>query len=85
MHELSVTKALTDMIVRSATENRAEKVNFVDVVMGKQCGYEPECIEMYFEILSEGTLAEKAVLRFKSTEGREFYIDQMEIEGPDGD
>ena len=84
MHELSVTKALTDMILRSAKENGAARVNFVDVVMGKQCGYEPECIEMYFEMLSEGTLAEKAVLRFHSTPGREFYIDRMEIEEPDG-
>lgn len=80
MHELSVTKALTDMIVKAARENGAQKVNYADVVMGKRCGYEPECIEMYFEMLAEGTPAEKAKLRFRITEGNEFYIDQIEIE-----
>ncbi len=83
MHELSVTKALTDMIIKAAEENGAARVNFVDVVMGQRCGYESECIEMYFEMLAEGTIAEKAVLRFRSAEGREFYIDQMEIEDKD--
>lgn len=68
------------MIVKAAEENGADKVNFVDVVLGKTCGYEPECIEQYFELLSDGTVAEKATLRFRSVEGNAFYIEQMEIE-----
>lgn len=80
MHELSVTQALCDMVVKAAEESGAVKVNSVDIVLGRASGYEPECIEQYFELLAEQTLAEKAVLRFQSTEGREFYIDKIEIE-----
>lgn len=80
MHELSVTKALTDMVVREALSRGAVRVNSIDIVMGKQCGYEPECIELYFEMLAEGTVAEKAVLRFKIPDSRDFYLDRMEIE-----
>ena len=80
MHELSVTKALTDMAVKKAEQRGAAKILSIDVVMGKACGYEPECIEMYFEMLSQGTLAEKAVLHFETPESREFYIDKMIVE-----
>lgn len=80
MHELSVTQALCDMIVKAAEENGAEKVNSVDIVLGKRSGYESECIEQYFELLADGTVAEKAALRFRSADGDEFYIDKIEIE-----
>ena len=82
MHELSVTKALTDMILRSAGEHGALKVNAVEIVLGEKSGYVPECIAQYFELLAADTIAEKAVLRFQSTAGNEFYINQMEIEEP---
>ena len=80
MHELSVTQALCDMVVKAAKENGAKKVTAIDIVLGEKSGYVPECIEQYFELLAEGTVAKKAALRFRSAANDEFYIDKMEIE-----
>ncbi len=83
MHELGVTKALFDTIMKAAEKNHAEKINDIYLVLGKKSGIEAECVEYYFSLLSEGTVAEKARLHFSPEEESAFYIDRMEIEEED--
>ena len=83
MHELGVTKALYDTVVKAAQEHGAEKIREIYLVLGKRSGIEPECVDYYFSLLAEDSLAEGAKLIFTSAEDREFYIDRMEIEEPD--
>lgn len=80
MHELSVTQALCDMVVKAAEEHGAAKVNAIEIVLGTKSGYVPECIAQYFELIADGTIAEKAALTFRSAAGNEFYIENIEIE-----
>lgn len=80
MHELGVTKALFDMVIKAAKKNHAEKINDIYLVLGKRSGIEADCVSYYFRLLSEGTPAEKASLHFSPADSSEFYIDRMEIE-----
>ena len=80
MHELGVTKALYDTVVRSAAEHGASRIREIYLVLGKRSGIEPECVDYYFSLLAEDTIAEGAKLHFSPAEASEFYIDRMEIE-----
>ena len=80
MHELGVTKALYDMVIKAAKENEADKIREIYLVLGIKSGIEPECVDYYFSLLAEGSPAEGAKLIFSPAQEREFYIDRMEIE-----
>jgi hydrogenase nickel incorporation protein HypA/HybF len=61
MHEMAVTKALLDMALEHAEGRRITDV-FLEV--GRMSAIVPESVEVFFEYLSEGTLAEGANLHF---------------------
>lgn len=62
MHELPVTQGLCDLVVREATQAGADKVCSIIVKMGLACDYVPEILQEYFNVLSEGTVAQGAVI-----------------------
>ena len=62
MHEFSVTEHLLDITLEHAEKAMASRVLKVDLVIGDLTGFMEESIRFYFDILSEGTKAEKALL-----------------------
>jgi hydrogenase nickel incorporation protein HypA/HybF len=62
MHEYSVTEHLLNTTLKHAEKAMASRVVKVDLVIGDLTGFMDESIRFYFDILSEGTKAEKAVL-----------------------
>lgn len=80
MHELSITKYIVDTVTSKAEELNASKICKINVKLGSFYDYVPEIIQQYFEALSEGTIAEGAVVHCEEIPGREFYIENMEIE-----
>lgn len=70
MHELSITQSILDVTLSEAEKAQAKQVLIVRVKVGALNGYEPECIEEYFKMLSEGTLAEKAELQIEVVPAR---------------
>ncbi len=83
MHELGVTKALFDTVMQAAKEHNAKKINDIYLVLGKGTGIEADCVDYYFTLLAEDTLADAAKLHFLPGESADFYIDRMEIEEND--
>ena len=61
MHEMPVTKALLDMALEHA---EGRKITDVYLQVGKMSAIVPDSVEVFFEYLSEGTLAEGATLHF---------------------
>ena len=65
MHELAVTQGIIDVAVQAAERNGGHGISAIDLVIGDLSSIVDDSIQFYFDILSQGTLAEGAVLRFR--------------------
>lgn len=66
MHELSVTQSLIDMMLSEAEKAKADRITKVNIVVGENTGIVGDCVQFYFDILSDGTIANGAKLCFKT-------------------
>lgn len=62
MHELPVTQSICDIAVQEARRAGAQKVTEIRIKQGEYTGYVPEIVQIYFDLVSEGTIAEGAKL-----------------------
>lgn len=60
MHELPITQSICRIAVEEAERIQAKKVCSITIKMGEYCDYVPEVIQQYFNLVSEGTVAEEA-------------------------
>ena len=67
MHELSITQSMLDLVLEEAKKVGAKRVGKVNLVIGEMSGIVGECVEFYFEFLSQDTIAHGATLSFKKT------------------
>lgn len=67
MHELAVTRAVLEQAVAQAKACSAKRVISVNLVIGEAASVVPECINFYFGLLSEGTIAAGARLTCRRT------------------
>lgn len=65
MHEYSVTMGLIKMVVDEGVKANASKVKEIRLVIGDLSTILDDSVQMYFDILSKGSLAEGAKLIFK--------------------
>lgn len=81
MHEYHIVEALVKQILESAKNNRASKVAKVNLALGELSGLEASSIQLYFENIAKGTLAEGAQLCIKKSPdaGPGLYIENIEI------
>ena len=60
MHELSITEHLLDDCIREARKQNASRIRVIRLVIGQLKGIVPDCIQIYLDMLAEGTIAEGA-------------------------
>ena len=60
MHELAVTESILKYSLEEAKKQNAKKIRAIRLRMGPFSGLYPECIQMYLDVLAEGTIAEGA-------------------------
>ena len=60
MHELSITEHLLAQCLEEAGQQNASAIRAVHLCIGRLRGILPECIQVYWELLAEGTIAEGA-------------------------
>jgi hydrogenase nickel incorporation protein HypA/HybF len=65
MHEYPITQRIIEIAEEYAIKNKAEEVKVINLVVGDYSGYVASSIELYFEIIAEGSLCEKAVLNIE--------------------
>ena len=65
MHEYAVTENILELVATEAKKAGAGKISTIRLVIGELSTFVDESIQMYFDILSKGTVAEGARLEFK--------------------
>lgn len=78
MHEYSIT---CDILKTVLAEAQGKEVKKITLVIGDMSSIIDESVQMYWELLAEGTLAEKAELEFKRVEGK-FICNNCSFEFP---
>jgi hydrogenase nickel incorporation protein HypA/HybF len=64
MHELPITQSILDLVLTHAGKAGGSRVRDVHLVVGELSRIVDESVQFYWNILSEGTMAEGARLRF---------------------
>lgn len=60
MHEYPITEQIIKIAEKHCTEAGAERVRKIKLVIGDYSGYVGDSVQMYFDLIGEGTLCEGA-------------------------
>jgi hydrogenase nickel incorporation protein HypA/HybF len=65
MHELTVTESILEIVVRHGEQAGAQSITDIHLVIGDLSSIVDDSVKFYWDMLSEGTIAEGAALHFK--------------------
>ena len=80
MHEWHITEELLDKVCAQAKENRINKITKIRVDLGQDGHITEESLRFCFQVLSEETIAKKAVLEIKPSAGNALMLISLEGE-----
>lgn len=64
MHELSVTENILSISLKHATQTQASRVTAIHLVVGQLSSVVDDSVQFYWDMLSENTLCQGAILHF---------------------
>lgn len=65
MHEYPITQRIIEVAAEYAVKNGADQVKAINLIVGDYSGYVASSIELYFDIIAEGSACEKAKLNIE--------------------
>ncbi len=65
MHEYPITQRIIEIVEEYAVQNNADEVKIINLVVGDYSGYVASSIELYFDIIAEGSRSESARLNIE--------------------
>ncbi len=65
MHEYPITKRIIEIAEEYAAKNGSDEVKAINLIVGDYSGYVASSIELYFDIIAEGSTCEKAKLNIE--------------------
>lgn len=65
MHELAVTKSILKLALDHTARHGGSQILKIHLAVGEMRNLEEDWIQRYFDYISKGTLAEKAIIRVK--------------------
>jgi len=69
MHELSITQSLLEIALRHAERAGARRIARLNLVIGELTSIVDDSVQFYWDIISQGTIAEEAELHFERVPG----------------
>ena len=93
MHEMAIAEGILNIAFDYAEKNRASKITKITLKLGEMSGVELEALNVSFDVLTKGTVAEGAELEVKRVPlmgkcnkcGKEFHIEQYNFFCPECD
>jgi hydrogenase nickel incorporation protein HypA/HybF len=70
MHEYMVTKNILEISIEEAKKANAKRINSINIVIGEFSTIIDESVKMYFDLFTEGTIANGAELIFKRVKAK---------------
>lgn len=64
MHEYGVTESIINILTRKFNKKENNKINQINIVIGRHSGFSIESIEFYFDFLKKDTIVYNAKLNF---------------------
>ena len=65
MHELAVTQGILNFAIEEAQKRQAKKITDIRIALGSLSGIVADCVDTYFPLVAEHTIAEGAKLTFR--------------------
>ncbi|WP_119072857.1 hydrogenase maturation nickel metallochaperone HypA [Aggregatilinea lenta] len=65
MHEMGITQNLLNIALDHAQRADAVRINSLTIVVGELSSIVDDSVQFYWDFVSQGTIAEKAQLKFK--------------------
>ena len=65
MHEYPITQRIIEIAEEYAVQNNADEVKVINLVVGDYSGYVASSIELYFDIIAEGSRSANARLNIE--------------------
>ncbi|MHB8079684.1 MAG: hydrogenase maturation nickel metallochaperone HypA [Candidatus Krumholzibacteriia bacterium] len=84
MHELPITEGILDLVLDHAARAGAARVTAVHLVIGELSGFVADSVRFCWDLVSEGTRAQGAVLQFRRVPLRLACRDCGGLFAPDG-
>lgn len=66
MHELSITENMLKIALQQAEAHQAKQITAINLKVGEWSSVVPDCVQFYFEQISQGTKAEGAKLNIET-------------------
>jgi hydrogenase nickel incorporation protein HypA/HybF len=67
MHEVGIMQSAVDLAIDHASRQGAKRIHALTLRIGKLAGVEPDALRFAFEVVTGGTMAEKAALVVEET------------------
>jgi hydrogenase nickel incorporation protein HypA/HybF len=80
MHEAGVTERILEVVLEHAKEAHAQQVTDVYLDVGDESGIDTDSVELHWPLLSEGSIAEGAMLHFNPADDAPFTFRLTSIE-----
>lgn len=65
MHELAITQSILDIAQKAAAEHSVQRIREIRIKIGDYSGVVPQCIQYYFDVISQNTVAQGAKLKME--------------------
>lgn len=65
MHELSVSESILNTALQYAEKEKAIRVSDIYLQIGNLSSIVDDCVQFYWDIISKGTICERAILHFE--------------------
>lgn len=90
MHEMEITQHILQDVLTTAQNYQAKRVTEITLALGPFCGFVPECIQMYMDVIAQDTMAKGVKIKVNEIPlkvlcnscHKESQIDRKHIECP---